>query len=192
MKTDESAREREKRTGQQEKISFKIKANRTLGVVFIADRRQAVRKPRRLKRNAVYHVTAKVNRGENIFFCSAMRQLFLFTLKRARKKYSFTVHHFRIMSNHIHLIIQPGPDENLSRIMQWVLGVFARAWNKAHGIKGHVWGDRFFSKILDGLREFFRAFATKNPFKVQLVKSAEEWEFGGLWHFITGNLTYLS
>ncbi|MDR2518530.1 MAG: transposase, partial [Spirochaetaceae bacterium] len=141
-----------------------------------------------MKKNAVYHVTARANRSENIFFCPAMRRLFLSTLKRAKKKYPFAIHNFCVMSNHIHLIIQPGPDANLSRIMQWVLGVFARAWNRAHGVKGHVWGDRFFSKILDDFKDFFRTFwyVTENPVKAQLVKSAEEWEFGGLWHFITG------
>ena len=148
-----------------------------------------MRKPRKLKKNAIYHVTARVNRNENIFFCAAMRQLFIFTLKRAKKKYAFTIHTFRVMSNHIHLVIQPGPDDNLSRIMQWVLSVFARAWNRAHGVKGHVWGDRFFSKILDGFKGLFRSswYETENPVKAQCVKSAEEWEFGGLWHFITGD-----
>ena len=146
-----------------------------------------MRKPRKLKKNAVYHVTARVNRNEHIFFCAAMRQLFLFTLKRAKKKYAFTIHTFRVMSNHIHLVIQPGPDGNLSRIMQWVLGVFARAWNRAHGVKGHVWGDRFFSKILDDCKDFSRTFSyvTEKPIKAQRIKIADEWEFGGLWHFIT-------
>jgi putative transposase len=140
-----------------------------------------MRKPRKLKKNAVYYITAGVNRGENIFFCAAMRQLFLFTLKRAKKKYGFTIHNFRVMSNRIHLIIQPGPDGNLSRIMQWILSVFARAWNRAHGVKGHVWGDRFFSKILDdGFKDFFRTFwhIIENPVKSQCVKRTEEWELG--------------
>ena len=146
-----------------------------------------MRKPRLLKDSAIYHVTARANRGEMIFHCPAMRQLFLNILKRAKQKYGFSVHNFCIMGNHIHLIIRPSRKGSLSKIMRWVLGLFARAWNKAHFVKGHVWGDRFFSKIIDHFIDFLRVFdyVSQNPVRSQLVKGAEEWEFGGIRHFIT-------
>jgi putative transposase len=152
-----------------------------------------MRKLRILKQDAVYHVTARANRGDMVLFCPAMRQLFLNLLERAKKKYGFVIHNFCIMGNHVHLIIRPGPKGSLSKIMQWVLGLFARAWNKKHGVKGHVWGDRFFSKTVETLFDFLHTFdyVTKNPVKANLVESAAEWEFGGLRHFITGKRTIL-
>ncbi|MDR2499773.1 MAG: transposase [Treponema sp.] len=153
-----------------------------------------MRKPRLLKQNAAYHVTARSNRGEMVLFCPAMRRLFLGILERAKKKYGFSIHNFCIMGNHIHLLIRPGPKGSLSQIMQWILSMFARAWNKRHGVSGHVWGDRFFSKILASLYDFLHAFdyVSRNPVKASLVENAEEWEFGGLWHFIKGNRTILN
>ncbi|MDR0543220.1 MAG: transposase [Dysgonamonadaceae bacterium] len=93
-----------------------------------------------------------------------------------------------MLGNHIHLIIRPAKGESLSKIMQWILSVFARAWNKAHFVNGHVWGERFYSKIIEAADDFLEIFnyVSLNPVKAQLVKSAEEWEFGGIWHFISG------
>jgi putative transposase len=117
-----------------------------------------------------------------------MKDLFLATIKRAKKKYRFQVHNFCVMGNHIHLIIRPEPGESLSRIMQWILSVFAMAWNRKHLTKGHVLGERFFSKIIDSMGEFIKTFryVTENPAKAQLTGRIDEWEFGGLWHFIRG------
>ncbi|WP_411042438.1 REP-associated tyrosine transposase [Treponema sp. TIM-1] len=147
-----------------------------------------MRHPRKLKDNATYHVTVRANRREMVLFCTAMRILFLNVVKRAKKKYKFQIDNFSIMGNHVHLIIRPGKDESLSRIMQWILSVFAMAWNRAHFQTGHVWGERFFSKIINDCIEFIKTFhyISQNPVKAQLVKSPEEWEFGGLWHFISG------
>jgi putative transposase len=93
------------------------------------------------------------------------------------------------MGNHIHLIIHPDRGESLSRIMQWILSVFAMAWNRKHHISGHVWGERFFSKIMDSTSEFLETFVyvTLNPAKAQIIGRIDEWEFGGLWHFIRGD-----
>jgi putative transposase len=141
-----------------------------------------------LKPGATYHVTARANRQEMIFYCEAMKALFLATIKRAKKKYRFQVHNFCIMGNHIHLIIRPEEGESLSLIMQWILSVFAMAWNRKHHTTGHVWGERFFSKILNSRGEYLKTFryVTDNPAEAQLTGRIDEWEFGGLWHFIRG------
>jgi putative transposase len=92
------------------------------------------------------------------------------------------------MGNHIHFAIRPDKDSSLSKIMQWLLGNYARAWNKAHGVRGHLWGDRFFSKIIKTREGFLRVFVyiSRNPVEAKLVGRAEEWEDGGVSHFIKG------
>ena len=71
-----------------------------------------MRKNRQLLEGAEYHVTARINRGENIFLAREDRELFMSILKRAKKKFNFSLKNFCIMGNHIHLLIKPGP-ENL-------------------------------------------------------------------------------
>jgi putative transposase len=139
-----------------------------------------------LRPDAVYHVTARANRKEMILSCDAMRALFLATIKRAKQKFRFQVHNFCVMGNHIHLILRPERGESLSRIMQWILSVFAMAWNRSHFVSGHVWGERIFSKIIDSMREYIKTFVyvTHNPVSARLAERIDEWQFGGLWHFI--------
>lgn len=109
-------------------------------------------------------------------------------LERAKKKFVFSLKNFCIMGNHVHLLIKPGPGVSLSKIMQWILGVFAQLWNKKHNLSGHLWGDRFFSRIILGILDFLRVFLyiDYNPVIAGLVTQPEQWMYGGLWHHKKG------
>lgn len=143
-----------------------------------------MRKSRELKDGAVYHVTARANRKEMILDNRGMKDLFLEVLARAKGKYRFRIENFCIMGNHIHLMIRPGAGESLSKIMQWILSVFAMAYNRIHGFTGHVWGCRFFSRIMASFRQFVTVFLyiDQNPVKANQVEDARDWRYGGLWH----------
>ncbi|MDL2228656.1 transposase [Treponema sp. OttesenSCG-928-L16] len=139
-----------------------------------------------LRHGAIYHVTVRANRKEMIFYCPAMKKLFLEIVKRSRKKYRFDIYNFCIMTNHVHFIIRPINGESLSRIMQWILSVFAMAWNKRHFTSGHVWGSRFRSQILGNFHVLMHQFEyiSNNPVKACLVQSAQDWPYGGTYHFL--------
>ncbi len=148
----------------------------------------AMRKLRELAEGARYHVSARANRQEMIFEPSAMKELFLAVVKRAKAKYRFRLENFCIMGNHFHLMIRPGRGESLSAIMRWILSVFAMAFNKIKGFSGHVWGGRFFSRIIASLWALLQVFAyiDDNPVKASQVEDRREWLWGGLWHDRTG------
>ncbi|HTX72818.1 MAG TPA: transposase [Rectinemataceae bacterium] len=143
-----------------------------------------MRKPRQLQKGARYHVSARINRKEMILEAGATKQLFLTVVKRAKAKYDFRIDNFCIMGNHFHLVIKPGTHESLSAIMQWILSVFAMAYNKIRNITGHVWGSRFFSRIMSGLRELMQVFEyiDENPVRSNQVTNRRDWRYGGLWH----------
>ena len=147
-----------------------------------------MRRRRILLEGAEYHVTARINRGEKIFLTPEDRELFMKIFKRAKKKFSFSIKNFCVMGNHIHLLVKPGQKESLSKIMQWLLGVFAQTWNKKHGLSGHLWGDRFFSRIIRGVFDFLRVFIyiDYNPVIAGIVEKPEDWMYGGLWHHKKG------
>jgi len=144
-----------------------------------------VRKRRELQDGAEYHVTAKINRGEKIFLVQEDRELFMDILKRAKKRFNFSIENFCIMGNHVHLLIKPECGNSLSKIMQWLLGVYAQLWNKKHNLSGHLWGDRFFSRIIKGILDYMRVFSyiNLNPVIAGIVKQPEDWMYGGLWHY---------
>jgi len=146
---------------------------------------------RDLRKGAIYHVSATANRGELIFKNKAMKNLFLDFLIKAKNKFGFSIAHFCIMGNHIHLVIRPNDNTHysLSKSIQWLLGNFSKAWNKAHRLKGHLWRARFFSRVIESDADFrnIMKYLNENPVKAGLVKRAEDWEYCGLRHFLTGN-----
>ena len=54
----------------------------------------------------------------------------------ASRKYSMRVLDFSIMPNHLHLILWPDEDLQLSRFMQWLTGTQTQRWHAAHGTTG--------------------------------------------------------
>ena len=145
-----------------------------------------MRQARLLINGASYHVTAKANRQEFIFQPDVIKDLFLEVLADAKKKYDFKVINFCVMSNHIHLMIKPLKDACLSDIMQWVLGNFAVKFNKFYCIHGHVWYDRFKSKVIRTFKHYLAAYIyiCNNPVKAGIVENAEDYPYSGLFHIL--------
>jgi len=143
-----------------------------------------MRQPRKLKAGARYHVSARANRREMIMDSPGMKALFIDVVRRAKKRYSFRIENFCVMGNHYHLIIQPMHGSCLSRIMQWIMSVFAIEYNRIFGLTGHVWGERFFSRIINCLQEYIQIFQyiDENPIKAGLLAKTRLWLFGGLYH----------
>ena len=86
------------------------------------------------------------------------------------------------MGNHYHFVIIPLNGESLSDIMRWIMGVFAMAFNKLYGYVGHVWCDRFYSRVLATIRDLVLVFdyIDNNPVKAMLVDDRLAWPYGGL------------
>lgn len=152
-----------------------------------------MRKPRKLIKGAIYHVTMRANRKEMIFESKGIRALYMLVLSLAKDKYLFTIENFIIMGNHVHLMIRPEENENLSRIMQWINSVFAMKYNKIFGLTGHVWGERFYSKPLLTLHEYLTTFAyiNNNPVCAKLVNNMYNWAYSGCRFCIEGKFGVL-
>ncbi len=130
----------------------------------------------------MYHVVARANRQEFILNSDEIKSMFMDVVRRAKLKFRFDIQNFCIMSNHFHFLMKPGKGENLSRIMQWILSVFALRFNKRFAWHGHVWYDRFKSRIVDGLREFIHAFCyiAENPIRAGITRFPWEYRFSGV------------
>jgi putative transposase len=153
-----------------------------------------MRKPRKLTPGARYHVVARANRREFIFSSDRIKELFLDVVRRAKKKYAFSVHNFCIMSNHIHFLIHPGPGESLSRIMQWILSVFASTFNRIFGYNGHVWYDRFKSVVIGTLRQYIATFQyiVANPVRAGIVSDPMNYQHTGIRHIRDGDYSVIN
>ena len=53
----------------------------------------------------------------------------------------------------------------------------------------HCWNLRFWSKIIDNIRQLFDTFnyISENPVKAEMVKSKEKYKYGGFYNIIKSN-----
>ncbi|MEO6054766.1 MAG: transposase [Chthoniobacterales bacterium] len=101
--------------------------------------------PRQLRiqyAGAQYHVIARGNRGEAIFFGDEDRKLWVETLGEASERTGWEVHAWVLMNNHYHLVLQT-PEANLVAGMQWLQTTFALRMNARHGLSGNLFGGRY-------------------------------------------------
>ncbi|MDR3304050.1 MAG: transposase [Treponema sp.] len=147
-----------------------------------------MRPPRILQKGATYHVASRIDHGAFALGDDDVKRIFLAMVILAKKKFLFKLWNFSIMDNHIHFLIKPADGVSLSKIMQWLKCNFAKKWNKAHGTTGHLWGERFFSRIIEDAADFKQtsAYIDKNPVDAGLVKNAVSWKFCGLSYWING------
>ena len=141
-----------------------------------------MRNTRIIQSGATYHVVAKTNRGEFCLNSNEIKEMFLGILKEAKRKFPFRLKHYCIMNNHIHLLLEPIGNTNLSSLMQWILSVFAKRFNKMFGYFGHVWYDRFKSNVIRSFMQFVHTFhyISNNPVKAGICSSARNYAYGGL------------
>jgi putative transposase len=149
----------------------------------------ARRKRGKLPAGRDFFVTVKINRGKHELKKRREKQLLAEKLEEAKKKYPCEIYNFAVMDNHIHILIRPLEGTCLSKLMQWLLSGYAKAWNKMNGLKsGRLWGDRFHSVMIESEEEFARIFdyISQNPVKADMVKKPEAWEYGGPGHYAKG------
>lgn len=138
-----------------------------------------MRKPRHLEIDAIYHVTARINRRAMELAPPFIKELLISIIKRAAKKYTFELFAWAIMDNHIHLLIHPLNGVLLPNLMRWILGVFALSFNRLLGLTGHLWHDRYRSTIITGKQHFYRTFfyIANNPVRAGLSGTAAGFRF---------------
>jgi putative transposase len=117
---------------------------------------------------AVYHITARGDRREPIFLDDDDRLTFLDLLSKEVKQQGWLLYAFCLMDNHYHLLLET-PQPNLVRGMRRLNGVYTQAFNRAHGLVGHVLQGRYKSILVDKdayLRELCR-YVVLNPMRVK-------------------------
>ena len=108
----------------------------------------------------------------------------LSVLHNAKKKFRFRLANFCIMPTHIHLLIQPKKGTNLSTIMQWIKTRSAKRWNNVHGSTDHVWGHRFFARLINSEEKFnfTMNYIDQNPVEARLAAIPTEWKTSGAYY----------
>lgn len=136
-------------------------------------RRHRVRYPA-----AIYHVMARGVRKLPLFIDDLDRHKFLRLCATIVKRYGCLIYCYNLMGNHYHAVIQT-PRGNISRVMQYLNGEYAKYFNRRHECSGHVFGERFRSPLVEDSRYLVDAIAyiERNPVAAGLVSNAINWKW---------------
>jgi REP element-mobilizing transposase RayT len=97
----------------------------------------------------------------------------------ARQNYSFRLLSFVIMPDHLHAIIVPAPRNDISQVMRYIKGRYARLHNQALNTSGDVWQDSFHDHGIrdeESLWQIVR-YIEQNPIVGGLTSSAADYSF---------------
>jgi putative transposase len=133
--------------------------------------------PRLLIDNACYHIITRGNQKQLVFIDNYDKDEFNRRLSKYKKKHGYLLYGYCLMPNHIHLVGEPKQTIKLSKFMHGLLRSYTVYFNKRYKKVGHLWQDRFKSKIIvkDGYLIDCIHYIEFNPVRAKIVQSAADY-----------------
>ena len=140
----------------------------------------------------IYHIMIRSISEVELFNDNGDKLKYLSLIKRYQDKYQFMVYAYCLMDNHGHLMIDcNGAD--ISRIMHSINFCYAQYYNKKYGRHGHLFQDRFKSKLIKNDRYLISlsAYIHNNPKDIPNYEDrVEDYEFSSLKEYVEGTNTF--
>jgi hypothetical protein len=97
-----------------------------------------------------FEPSTAVNNREPLFWPALERTRFEQVPNEARARYAFALCGLRFSGPTVSFYIKPVDGFQLPEIMQWIKQTYAVRYNVHDGRTGHIWGDRYASRIAAG------------------------------------------
>lgn len=123
------------------------------------------------------HVTVRGIERRRIFYDDLDRRDFVARLDRILPEEGWRCFAWALMPNHVHLVMQ-GSGRNLSRVMARLGTGYARGFNTRHGRSGHLFQNRFKSRVVVDDADLLAVvvYTHRNPVEARLVSSVRALE----------------
>lgn len=134
---------------------------------------------------AWYHVMNRGINRNNIFYNDSHRYAFLDLLGKTKDIYGIEIHSYCLMSNHYHLIIHT-PRGNISQVMRYINGSYARIVNSSLNRDGPLFKGRFKAIIISADEYLIRLsrYIHLNPYKAEIVSCLSEYKWSSYCNYI--------
>jgi REP element-mobilizing transposase RayT len=135
------------------------------------------RVPRSSLPDGFFHVYARgVAAAGPLFRDDDDRRVFLDLVWRTTRTHRWRCHALCVLGTHYHLVVETSRDA-LSSGMQRLNGHYARYFNARHRRFGHVFAERFASRVIEDDTYLYDAcaYVLLNPVKAGLCERAQDW-----------------
>ena len=126
--------------------------------------------------DSVYHIMVRSISDTPLYKCSDDKDKYLSLIKKYQDVYLFKVYAFCIMDSHTHIIID-GSGADISKVMHSINQCYAQYFNRKYKRHGHLFQDRFKSKIVydDRYLIALSSYIHKNPSDITMYKDKIEY-----------------
>jgi REP element-mobilizing transposase RayT len=116
-----------------------------------------------LKQGVWYEIRTRINNREPLFRRYTALALFAWVFHETKSRFDFAIRGLRLEDDWLRFYIKPADGLELPAIMQWMKQTFAQRYNRLDGRIGHIWGDRYWSRILDGEPDLVEEVPAREP-----------------------------
>ncbi|MDF1588138.1 MAG: transposase [Gammaproteobacteria bacterium] len=127
---------------------------------------------------ALYHVTSRGDRREDIYLDDDDRLIWLAVFSQVCSRFNWQCHAWCLMDNHYHIVVET-VEGNLSQGMRQLNGVFTQKSNRRHDRVGHVFQGRYKAILVQKesyLLELAR-YVVLNPVRAGMVTDVQDWQW---------------
>ncbi len=135
--------------------------------------------------NAVYHITARGNRKEKIFYSNDDKRIFLQKMDQTFLKYSFLCYAYCLMDNHYHLFIKTSLG-NISQGMHYLNASYANYFAAKYKTNGPLFQGRYKSLLVDeeNYALALSSYIHLNPLRAGITKNIDEYTWSSLLDYL--------
>jgi putative transposase len=140
------------------------------------------RPPRLIHAGHCYHILNRANQKARIFHRESDYLHFVHLMGRAQEHVELPVLAVCLMPNHVHFVVMPIADRDVTTWMHWLFTTHSRHYNDRYEKVGHVWQGRFKASLAQTDRHLLTVmrYVERNPLRARLVDAAEDWKWGSL------------
>lgn len=133
------------------------------------------RKARQKSDDAIFHIMARSISEVDLFKDNEDKEVYLSLVKKYQKLYLFKVYAYCLMDNHVHIMIDANGSD-ISKVMHGINSSYVRYFNKKHKRHGHLFQDRFKSKMILNNRYLcaLSLYIHNNPIDIPKYKDSPE------------------
>lgn len=124
-----------------------------------------------------YHILARGNNRQVIFHDCGDYRFYLESAAEYKRKWSWKLHHFCLMPNHVHLLVSAEEFRHLPKFMQGLSQCYEKYYRKRYSHSGHLWQGRYKSIPIEQesyLLECAR-YVERNPVRAKMVDEPNQY-----------------